>query len=116
MRSDTLARIREAIGPGPIKFTVPTEPEHTFDGYLLADPDATGAPIEHGGRAIDLDPRELADLWPACHFCDAPAAITWRPYTNDPALRFCLAHFDTYGTAERLDRAGKITRHRPRAA
>lgn len=115
MRRDTLARIREAIGPGPVAFTV-TEEAHTFHGYLLADPDTDGAPIEHGARRMDVAARELADLWPECHFCTAPAAITWTPSTNEPPLRWCLAHFEQHPEAAELARVGKVTRHRPRSA
>lgn len=115
MRRDQLDRIRAAIGPGPVSFTVPTEPDHTFAGYLLADQDADGAPIEHGARRLDIDPRELADLWPCCHFCTAPASITWTPHDHGPPLRFCPGHERTHLGPDH-QRAGKITRHRPRSA
>lgn len=112
MRRDQLARIRAAIGPGPIAVRLTAEPD-TFHGYALAEPDAEGLPMEHGARRIELDAREVADLWPECHFCTRPAAATWTPPGNEPRLRFCAGHLDQYG-AEVTRGAGRLTKHRPR--
>lgn len=112
MRRDQLARIRSAIGPGPVGVQLTAEP-HTFHAYALADPDARGLPIEQGNRRVELDAREVADLWPECHFCDRPAAATWTPPTNQPPLRFCVGHLDQYGE-EVTKGAGLLTKHRPR--